>query len=192
MDAPKAAVRLSVLAGVALLVTLVFVSVSEEGAATPTPVMLDDGSPFVLGREEGVSPATWGPKREPVLVVVTRQAVLQGVEDARGEGEATRAVALPEGLAVFATSARSNHLGCTGTILGTLGASKDIADYDGDGVNDGRFMDSCHQGQWDVFHRGEPQSGPTCGRLAALAGLELRGDRLFATGFDGPVGAQRC
>lgn len=192
MDAPKAAVRLSVLAAAAVLVAMVFVSVAREGAATPTSLVHRDGTAFTLERAEGVQEAAWGPGREPVLVVVTRQAVLDGVDRVRGEGEATPAEPLGGGLVVFVVSARSNHLGCTGTILPSLGASIDVPDYDEDGRNDGRFMDSCHQGQWDVFHRGAPVQGPTCGRLAALEGLEVRGEALLATGFDGPVGAQRC
>jgi Rieske Fe-S protein len=88
-------------------------------------------------------------------------------------------------------SAKSTHLGCTVGWNAQLGASKDIADYDGDGVNDGRILDPCHQGQWDAFHRGEPQPGTPA--PARLAGLDVRivDGHLEGTGFDGPVGPQR-
>ena len=189
MDAPRVAMRLSVVAVAALLVALVTVSVIGEGGRAKGAVTARDGSPFTLPMEQGVYDAQW--IDEPVLVYVTTQTRLDAVERLRGDGEATRAVALPEGLAVFVLSARSTHLGCTGSFRPDLGASKDIADYDGDGLPDGRFMDSCHQGQWDVFNRGEPVPGtPTGGRLPALR-IELRDGTLWGAGFDGLVGGQR-
>jgi len=188
MDAPRAAVRLSVLAVAGLLVALTILSVTQEGQSAAIAVVQGDGSPFVLPHAEGSYSARW--KDEPVLVVVTRQAVLDGVEAQRGHGEATDAVELGDGLAVFVTSARSNYLGCTGVINQRLGASKDIADYDGDGMPDGRFMDSCHFGQWDIFHRGAPVPGtPTEGPLAQLR-IEVDGDQVLGTAFTGPVGRQ--
>lgn len=191
MDAPKAAVRLSTLAAVGLLAVLTFASVMERGRAASLPVVHEDGSPFTVPEREGVYRAKWGPEQESVLVVVTTQAHLDAVDSLRGEGEATRALPLGD-LAVFAASARSNRNGCGGSFLPTLGASKDIADYDGDGMPDGRFMEACHQGQWDLFHRGAPVPGtPTCGPLPMLR-LELDGGALVSTGFDGPVGGQWC
>lgn len=192
MDAPKAAVRLSVLAAVGLLVAMTLVSLSEPGRPTPTPVTARDGSPFLLVREEGVYPAAWGPRQEPVLVVVTRQEVLDGVERIRGEGEATEAERLGEGLAVFAVSARSNRNGCSGSFVPSLGAAKDVADYDGDGAPDGRFMEACHHGQWDLFNRGAAIAAtPTCGPLAMLP-LQVAGTQLRSRGFDREVGGQWC
>lgn len=187
MDAPRAAVRLSVVVVAALLVALVTVSVVKDGAQAHAPITARDGSVFLLPGSPGVYEAQW--VDEEVLVVVTTQARLDAVERLRGEGEATDAEPLPGGLAVFAMSARSTFLGCTGRFMSELAASRDIADYDGDGANDGRFMDVCHQGQWDVFHRGEPVSGPTEGRLAALR-IELRDGQVWGSGFDGPVGRQ--
>lgn len=188
MDVPRSAVRLSVVVVAALLVVLVAVSVVEDGAQATAAVTTRDGSPFPLPTEPGVYEAQWIDKE--VLVVVTTQAHLDAVERVRGDGEATEAERLPGGLAVFALSARSTFLGCTGRFMPELGASKDIADYDGDGMPDGRFMDACHQGQWDVFHRGEPVPGTlTEGRLAALR-VEVHDGRLWGSGFDGPVGGQ--
>lgn len=189
MDSPRFAVRLSVLAVVAVLGAMLVASVLTSPPASAGPVTQRDGGAFVLPREPGVYEAAW--RGEPVLVYVTTQARLAGVEAARGPREATDAVPVSAQLAVFATSARSNFNGCTGVHQTSLGASKDILDYDGDGALDGRFFDVCHHGQWDVFHRGAPVPGtPTCGRLAMLR-IALDGDGLVATGFDGPVGAQR-
>lgn len=188
MDAPRAAVRLLVLAVAGLFVALVVLSVAQEGKGAHAAVTARDGSPFALPRAEGSYEALW--VGEPVLVVVTRQAILDGVTAVRGPGEATDAIPLGDGLAVFVTSARSNFLGCTGKINTGLGASKDVADYDGDGRPDGRFLDACHQGQWDVFHRGAPVPGtPTEGPLAQLK-IDVDGDQIRGHGFTGPVGGQ--
>lgn len=169
-----------------MLVSVVLVA---PESTTATAVTQRDGTPFTVPTQPGVYDAQW--RGEPVLVYVTPRAILAGVEAHRGPGEATDAIPLGGGLAVFAVSARSNFLGCTGTHRADLGASKDIADYDGDELPDGRLFDVCHHGQWDVFHQGKAVAGtPTCGRLAMLR-ISLDGDGLAATGFDGPVGAQR-
>lgn len=191
MDAPKAAARLSVAAAVALLGVLVAVSLSEEGRATPSAVLARDGSPLAVAPAVGVTPAHW--RGQPVLVVVTTAETLDGVERRRGEGEATRAEPLPGGLRVFVLSAKSTHLGCTVGFNAGLGASKDILDYDGDGRPDGRMLDPCHHGQWDVYRRGLPVPGTPTGeaRMAALR-IEVQPDgTLLGSGFDGPVGPQR-
>lgn len=188
MDAPRLAFRFSAVAAASVAVALVSVVLIAPAPTQASAVTQRDGSAFALPEGPGVYEAQW--RDEPILVYVVDQAVLDGVEAKRGPGQATDAIPLANGLAVFAFSARSNFLGCTGIYMANLGASKDIADYDGDGVVDGRFMDSCHQGQWDVFHRGAAQPGtPTCGRLAMLR-IALDDGGLVATGFDGPVGAQ--
>jgi Rieske Fe-S protein len=188
MDVPGAAVRLGAFAGVAVLVALAFASLGEEREAW-TPVMAADGSPFLAPKQAGVHEALWNGR--PVVVIVTTQAHLAGVDELRGAGAASQAVDLPGGLALFALSGQSTHLGCTVAFMPGLGASKDIPDYDGDGLPDGRLMDRCHQGQWDAFHRGAEVPGtPTGGRLPALA-VEVRADgSVWGQGFDGPVGAQ--
>ena len=119
-----------------------------------------------------------------------RTAILDGVERQHGEGEATPAIDLGGGLSAFALSAKSTHRGCTVGFNAGLGASKAVADYDGDGSPDGRMLDPCGHGQWDVYHQGAPQPGtPTNERRMASLRIELRPDgTLLGQGFDGPVG----
>lgn len=188
MDAPKAAVRVSVLAVLALLVTLTVLSVSQRGPGAQAMVLDATGEPLVVPHQEGVTKGTW--VGQPVLVVVTRSAVLAGVDQAYGKGAATPSLDLGGGLRVFVLSAKSTHLGCTVGFNAGLGASKAVADYDGDGLPDGRMLDPCHQGQWDVYHRGAPQPGtPTNGLSMASLRIALRSDgTLWGDGFDGHVG----
>ncbi|HJQ93467.1 MAG TPA: hypothetical protein VJ874_04180, partial [Candidatus Thermoplasmatota archaeon] len=112
------------------------------------------------------------------------------VERLRGPGESTPSIALPghPGLRLFALSAYSTHLGCTVGFNTGLGASKDIGDYDGDGSPDGRMLDPCHQGQWDVYHRGVEVPGTTTGGPMAVLDVRIVDGALVATQFDGPVG----
>lgn len=69
-----------------------------------------------------------------------------------------------------------------------LGASRLVSDYDGDGANDGRLMDACHQMQWDPYNRGALVVGPPDLPRLAVLDLAVEDGRLVATGFDGPVG----
>lgn len=186
MDAPKAAVRLSVaVVAVTLVALAVFSTLASPRAVAQ--VQTTEGDPFLLPDEAGIYPAVW--LGTPVTVYVVPQARLDGVERLRGEGEATDAVALPGDLALFVLSAKSTHLGCTVGWNTGLGASKDIADYDGDGLPDGRVLDPCHHGQWDAYRRGLPTPGtPTHDRRLATLDVQLRGDELWGAGFDGPIG----
>lgn len=184
MDAPRAAVRLSAIVALAAAALLVVLS-AMDAPARASPVLAQDGSPFAVPGEAGVHKATWNGK--PVIVVVTTQARLDAVDVLRGKGSATPHEDLRGGLAIFALSAKSTHLGCTVGFVTSLGASTDVADYDGDGMNDGRIMDPCHQAQWDAYHRGRLQRGPAGGDLPVLD-LQLRDGLLYATGFDPPVG----
>lgn len=191
MDVPRLAVRIGVLASVAVLVSLVVLSVSDRGDPVPLHVVDADGNPMAVPSEPGYTIGEWN--GVPVAVVVATTEQLEGVERWRGEGEATPSVEVPgrPGLRLFALSAHSSHLGCTVGFNAGLGASKDIPDYDGDGEPDGRMLDPCHQGQWDVYHRGVEVPGtPTGGRMAVLD-VSIVDGRLMATGFDGPTGPSR-
>jgi hypothetical protein len=181
MASHRVLVLVFVTASVALLTILSFVPTLTDSSRQPVAVMTRDGDVFALQAREGIYEAQW--KDSPVLVVVTKQAILDGVTRERGAGEATPALLLPGGLAVFVISAKS-------TFLPSLGASRDIADYDLDGLPDGRFIDSCHQGQWDIYNRGAPLPNTnTGGRLASLR-IQLEGSTLWGYSFDGPVGAR--
>src|SRR5688572_601693 len=191
MDAPRIAVRIGVLASVAVLVSLVVLSVSDKGDPVPLSVMDRDGNPMAIPTGPGYTVGVWNDV--PVAIVVAKAEQLQGVERWRGEGEATPSVELPgrPGLRLFALSAASTHLGCTVGFNTGLGASSDIPDYDGDGEPDGRMLDPCHHGQWDVYNRGvQVRNTLTGGRMAVLD-VYIEDGRLMATGFDGPTGPSR-
>jgi Rieske Fe-S protein len=189
MDVPRSAVRLAVLASVGLLVALVVVSVAEKARAVPVPIMDRAGDqPLAVPTEAGYTVGSWNSK--PVAIVVAPSTVLDGVERFRGPGEATPSIALPgqPGLRLFALSASSTHLGCTVGFNVGLGASKDIADYSGDGLNDGRMLDPCHHGQWDVYHRGAEVPGTATGGRMAVLDVRIIDGMLVASGFDGSIG----
>jgi Rieske Fe-S protein len=191
MDVTRAAVRLGVAGTVGLLVVLLFLSAGQHGDAAAFAVLDAAGSPLPVPSGPAQVPAIWN--HQPVLVFVASARELAGVDAARGPGSATPSIGVPghPELRLFVLSAKSTHLGCTVRWNAGLGASRDIADYDGDGAPDGRILDPCHFGQWDAFHRGAPQPGsPAPSRLASLD-VRLVGDRLEGTGFDGPTGPQR-
>jgi Rieske Fe-S protein len=67
--------------------------------------------------------------------------------------------------AVLAYIGKCKHLGCTVGWNGALGAAKPEVgkeDYDGDGINDGRILCPCHQGQYDIYNlaRNQPATPP--------------------------------
>lgn len=136
----------------------------------------------------GVTHGSW--LGNPVIVVVAPAPVLDGVDAERGDGQATPSVPFPgdPSLRLFALSAKSTHLGCTVGFVTSLGASRDIADYDLDGRLDGRIMDPCGQGQWDAYNRGAPVAGPTRDRSLAVLDVFVQDGHLYAKRFDGPVG----
>lgn len=186
---PKSLVRASVAAVAVLSCGLLFVALLPHPSITATPLRAkDNASPAVVPEEEGWTLAVWD--NLPVLLLVVPEERLAGVESARGEGSATPSIPWGTGLRLMAFSAKSTHLGCTVGFNANLGASRDIADYDGDGVNDGRIMDPCSQSTWDPYHNAKPVQGPAPTRLASLD-VQVRDGELVATGYDGPVGRAR-
>ena len=64
--------------------------------------------------------------------------------------------------AILAYIGKCKHLGCTVGWNGALGAAKPEVgkeDYDGDGINDGRILCPCHQGQYDIHDLCKNQPG---------------------------------
>lgn len=183
---------LPVLAVVGLLLTVWMMPPRDVApVGDGLPLLSEDGSSIHVAAQPGVTAALW--QQKPVFVLVASTSQLDAVNEARGDGAASEAIPLPghPHLRVFALSGISTHRGCTIGWMPELGASRDIEDYDGDGRKDGRFLDKCHHGQWDAFHRGTPVPGtPAPARLAALQ-LKFVDGELRGFGFDGPTGGQR-
>jgi Rieske Fe-S protein len=188
MDGMRLLVRLSVAAGVVVLVVLAALPATHETPGTVLAIM-KDGAPMPIPNATGYYLGTWN--NGPVAVMVVPASILSGVDSYRGADAATPSIAVPghPDLRMIALSAKSTHLGCTVGFNKGLGASRDITDYNGDGVPDGRMMDPCSQSQWDPYHRGAVlPAQPAKVRLAVLD-VAVHGDELVATHYDGPVGA---
>lgn len=172
----------------AAVVVLLYLAASPPAGAETSGLLDESGNPMPAPTSLGVVKGSWD--GIPVLVITVNQAQLAGVDVVRGPGSATPSAPVPgyEGWRVFALSAVSTHLGCSVAWMPDLGASRDIPDYDMDGVVDGRLMDQCHQGQWDAFNQAAPFAGTPA--PAALAVLDVRvvDGILVAASFDGPIG----
>jgi Rieske Fe-S protein len=190
MDGMRAVVRLAVLAGVLVLGAVAFLPAVHDVQGVQLVVQRsgEDASPMAIPNATGYYLGAWN--HLPVAVIVTTEVRLAGVDALRGPGSATPSIAVPghPGLRMFALSAKSTHLGCTVGFRPGLGASRDIADYDGDGLPDGRMMDPCSQSQWDPYDHGKVLPGqPAKVDLAALD-LRIEDGKLVGTHYDGPVG----
>jgi Rieske Fe-S protein len=88
----------------------------------------------------------------PAIVYMVRTAALQGSSKKRGYNTAQYALAHPDddSYAIMVYEGKCKHLGCTVGWNGGFGASKDVESYVGDGINDGRILCPCHQGQYDI------------------------------------------
>lgn len=122
----------------------------DPATGEPTPVTVADlaGDPVVVHVGE------WG--GTPAVVYKVRTATLEASSRLRGYNTAQHAVQHPAdaSLAILAYGGKCTHLGCTVGFNAGLGASRDIEDYDGDGVREGRALCPCHQSQFDVFDLG--------------------------------------
>lgn len=98
-----------------------------------------------------VSPVPPPSKPQPILRAST---LLRGVDTAQF------AIELPgSDKLVLAYNGKCKHLSCTVGWDARLGASADVPDYDGDGVNDGRVLCPCHQAQYDIYDLGTQVPG---------------------------------
>lgn len=89
----------------------------------------------------------------PAVVYKVRRATLEGSAERRGYNTGQYALQHPTepDHAILLYEGKCKHLGCTVGWDGSLPASADVADYNDDGVNDGRILCPCHQGQYDIF-----------------------------------------
>ena len=89
----------------------------------------------------------------PAVVYLVRVSALQAASRARGYKTGQHAVPHPENseMAILVYDGKCKHLGCTVGWNGALGGSKDVEDYDKDGLNEGRILCPCHQGQYDIY-----------------------------------------
>lgn len=179
-------VRLIVLATVGSLVALVVASLVAAPGSHAAPLLSETGEPFRLEQNQTWQHATW--HRLPVLVLVTSPAKLAGVDALRGHGEATPSLTIPVlNLEVVVFSAKSTHLGCTVVFRPDLPASADIADYDGDGVNDGALFDPCGQSRWDAFHDGRVIAGPPGLKDMPRLRFHFEDGQIIGTGYASKV-----
>jgi Rieske Fe-S protein len=100
----------------------------------------------------------------PAVVYKVKAAALKGSAAYQEYNTAQHAVGHPseDAHAILAYIGKCKHLGCTVGWNGGLGAAKPEVgkeDYDGDGINDGRILCPCHQGQYDIYNLARNQPG---------------------------------
>src|SRR5688500_248453 len=88
----------------------------------------------------------------PAVVYKVKKKVLEASAQKRGYNTGQHAFQHPEeaDMAIMVYQGKCKHLGCTVGFNAGLGGSKDEADYDKDGLPDGRILCPCHQGQYDI------------------------------------------
>ncbi len=111
------------------------------------PITIDD----LAGDAPVVVTAEWA--FLPAVVYKVKKSVLEASAAKRGYNTAQHAVQHPTepDNAILVYDGKCKHLGCTVGWNGGLGGSADIPDYNEDGVNDGRILCPCHQGQYDIY-----------------------------------------
>lgn len=129
------------------------------GGGGPGPVIRRDPTtnskiPITIADLAGAPPvvvtAEWN--FLPAVIYKVHKAKLQASAAKRGYNTAQYAFQHPEedDMAIMVYQGKCKHLGCTVGFNKGLGGSKDISDYDGDGLPDGRILCPCHQGQYDI------------------------------------------
>lgn len=152
--------RYTALTGTAVAVgglgILAFRAAVPEPDPEPEPLLHPDtGEPVRPSDLEAPAPlllhATF--RGEPALVLKLSLVGLRAAAEARGYDTGQFAVRHPTDpeAALLAYDGRCTHLGCTVGWNDDLPASGDVADYDGDGHNDGRALCPCHASQFDVY-----------------------------------------
>ena len=113
---------------------------------TKIPITLAD----LAGEPPVVVTAEWN--FLPAVIYKVRKDILQGSSAYRKYNTGQYALQHPEepDMALMVYRGKCKHLGCTVGFNKGLGAAKDREDYNGDGLNDGRILCPCHQGQYDI------------------------------------------
>jgi Rieske Fe-S protein len=131
------------------------------GGSGPGPVIRRDPTtnakiPITLADMEGEVPvvvtAEWN--FLPAVVYKVKKSVLEASSNKRAINTAQFALQHPteSDHAILVYDGKCKHLGCTIGFLDNKPASKDVADYDEDGFNDGGVLCPCHQGQYDIYN----------------------------------------
>lgn len=134
------------------------------GGGGPGPIIRRDPQtkakiPITLADLAGAAPvvvtAEWN--YLPAVIYKVRTDILKASAAYHGYNTAQHAQPLPTDpdFALMAYDGKCKHLGCTvGFNKGLGGAKPQVGkeDYDGDGLNDGRILCPCHQGQYDIHN----------------------------------------
>lgn len=136
-------------------------------AVAPDALGAGGGGPIIRrenGRKIPVTAADLKPQPEnqpfvgewnflPAIVYMVKMDTLKASAQKRGYNTAQFAVPHPDNdsYAILVYRGKCKHLGCTVGWNGALGGSADVEDYNGDGINEGRILCPCHQGQYDIY-----------------------------------------
>lgn len=118
----------------------------DEATNAKIPITIDD----LAGPAPVVVTAEWN--FLPAVIYKVHKTKLEASARERGYNTGQYAVQHPteEDMAIMVYQGKCKHLGCTVGFNKGLGGSKDVPDYDGDGLPDGRILCPCHQGQYDI------------------------------------------
>jgi Rieske Fe-S protein len=117
---------------------------------------------------------------QPAVLYIVDPKILRASTLLRGIDTAQHAIALPgTDKLLLAYNGKCKHLGCTVGWAADLGASKDIEDYTGDGVKEGRVLCPCHQAQYDVYDLGTQVPKTLAPEPLDVIKIVWEGDRLM-------------
>lgn len=117
---------------------------------------------------------------QPAILYIVDSKILHASTLLRGIDTAQHAIPLPgTDKLLLAYNGKCKHLGCTVGWDGSLGASLDVEDYDGDGVKDGRVLCPCHHAQYDVYDLGTQTPGTPAPEPLDVIKISWKGDQLM-------------
>ena len=114
----------------------------------------------------------------PAIVYKVKRSALDMAAKIRGRDTLAFAVDHPTepDHMILAYDGKCTHLGCTVGWGPELGASRDVADYDGDGIKDGRVLCPCHQAQYDIHDLATHMEGTPAPRPLGVLKIRLQGE----------------